>query len=75
MPAWAPIVALTVSLVIAWLNFLLTAKWAALPGALHGWKGPWYAAALAAATLLTWSGRRQVGRAVALTPRAGRVAS
>ncbi len=44
--------ALIVALGVAWLNFLLTVKWAHLPGALNGWKRPWYGAALAAATLL-----------------------
>ena len=45
--------ALAISLLVAWINFLATAKWAALPGALNGPKRPWYFAALAAATILT----------------------
>jgi hypothetical protein len=47
---------LTISLAVAWLNFLLTSKWAALPGALNGWKRPWYGVALGCATVfvLTW---------------------
>lgn len=46
--------ALAVSLLVAWINFLATTKWAALPGALNGPKRPWYFAALAAATILTF---------------------
>jgi hypothetical protein len=68
-PAWAPLAALAVALVLAWLNFLTTARWAALPGALHGWREPWYAAALLAATVLTIATRRHVGG----PPRIGRV--
>ncbi len=66
MPAWAPRAALWVALTLAWLNFLSTGRWASLPGALQGWKAPWYAAALAAATLLAMAGRRQIGRPVAI---------
>ena len=61
LPRWAPLAALAVTLVLAWLNFLLTTKWASLPGALHGWRQPWYAAALLAATVLIVTTRRQVG--------------
>ena len=57
--------ALAAALAVAWLNFLLTVKWAHLPGALNGWKRPWYFAALAAATLLTLRGR-QFGQPVRL---------
>ena len=46
-------VALGVALVLAWLNFLFTVKWAAVSGALNGWKRPWYGAALVTATVLT----------------------
>ena len=53
--------ALAVALMLAWLNFLTTARWAALPGALNGWRKPWYAAALLAATVLTIATRRHVG--------------
>jgi hypothetical protein len=53
--------ALAVALAVAWLNFLLTVKWALLPGALNGWKRPWYGAALVAATLLTFAPRREEG--------------
>lgn len=60
-PAWAPLAALAVALVLAWLNFLTTARWAALPGALHGWRKLWYAAALLVATVLTIATRRHVG--------------
>ena len=47
LPAWAPPVALAIALAFAWVNFLSTARWANLPGALQGWRLPWYAAALA----------------------------
>ena len=52
---------LAFSLVLAWLNFLLTAKWAAIPGALNGPRWPWYGTALLAATILTISARKRVG--------------
>jgi hypothetical protein len=64
LPGWAPLAALTVSLVLAWLNFIMTAKWAALPGALNGPRKPLYAAALLAATVLTIGTRRHVGNRV-----------
>jgi len=60
---------LALSLVLAWLNFLLTAKWAAIPGALNGPRWPWYGAALLAATALTVGARKRVG----LPARMGRV--
>jgi hypothetical protein len=66
LPAWAPRAALALSLVLAWLNFLTTSRWASLPGALNGWKQPWYAAALAAATLLAMAAWRRVGHPVRL---------
>jgi hypothetical protein len=66
-----PLAALAASLLLAWLNFLLTGKWAALPGALNGWRQPWYGAALLAATVLVIATRRQVGQPA----RIGRVAS
>jgi hypothetical protein len=63
---WAPFAALAIALALAWPNFLFTAKWATLPGALNGAKRPWYAIALAAATLLAIWKRREVGRAATL---------
>jgi hypothetical protein len=45
-----PRVVLLIALGVAWLNFLLTTKWT-FPGALNGPKRPWYAAALATATI------------------------
>jgi hypothetical protein len=48
-----PRVALWLTLGIAWVNFVGTVKWAYLPGALNGWKRPWYGTALAAASLLS----------------------
>ncbi|MCX6545570.1 MAG: hypothetical protein NTV05_14310 [Acidobacteria bacterium] len=48
-----------VSLAVAWINFLSTARWAAEPGALHGWRLPWYGSALGVATILgIWWWRR-----------------
>lgn len=69
--AWLPFAALALALVLAWLNFLLTSRWAAVPGALHGWRKPWYAAALLAATVLTIASRRHLGAPV----RIGRAVS
>jgi hypothetical protein len=57
-----PLAGLALSLALAWANFLTTAKWAALPGALHGARKPWYAAALIVATILTALTWRRVGR-------------
>jgi len=54
-------VALAVSLAFAWLNFLLTTKWAAYVGGLNGPKRPWYATALVVATLCV-AFRSDVGR-------------
>lgn len=55
--------ALGVSLAFAWLNFLLTTKWADYVGSINGPKRPWYAAALLIATLCV-AIRTDVGRAV-----------
>jgi hypothetical protein len=66
LPAWASAAALHVTLVVAWLNFLLTAKWANLAGALNGWKRPLYAAALTAATIFATVHSRKIGRPVTL---------
>ena len=52
------------SLVLAWLNFVLTSKWAAIPGALDGPRWPWYGAAPLAATVFTVAARKRVGRLV-----------
>jgi hypothetical protein len=70
LPRWVPIAALAIALLLAWLNFLLTSKWAALPGALNGWRQPWYAAALLAATALALTTRRQIGGPVRIGPAA-----
>jgi len=59
-----PFVALALSLLLAWLNFVTTGRWAALDGALNGWKQPWYAAALLLATGLAVVYRQRVGRGV-----------
>ena len=55
---------LVLSLALAWLNFVLTAKWAAIPGALNGPRWPFYASALVAATALAIVRRREIGRPV-----------
>ena len=62
VPGWAPAAAIAVSLVLAWLNFLFTARWAAVPGALNGGRKWWYAGALLASTVLFAATFRQVGR-------------
>jgi hypothetical protein len=64
LPAWTPLAAIAVALTLAWLNFLTTARWAAQPGALHGWRKPWYALALVATTVLVVAARRRVGHPV-----------
>jgi len=58
----APLAAFVLSLALAWLNFLLTGKWASLPGALQGARWPLYGAALAAASILAVLTRRNIGR-------------
>jgi len=55
--------ALALTLALAWLNLLLTGRWAAVEGALHGWRLPWYSAALALATTLVATSRRRLGSA------------
>lgn len=61
-----PLAALIAVLLLAWLNFLLTGRWAAFPGALNGWRQPWYAAALLASTILALAAWRQVGMPVTI---------
>ena len=68
LPGWAPLVAIGFSLALAWVNFLTTARWAGEPGSLHGWRKPWYALALAAATLLVVVARREIGRPARIGP-------
>ena len=68
---WAPFGATAVALTLAWINFLTTARWAAEPGALHGWRKPWYVLVLGVTTVLVIAARRRVGRPV----RLGRAAS
>ena len=58
--------ALALTLTLAWLNLFLTARWAAVDGALHGWRLPWYAAALALTTVGFAIDRRRLGRHVSL---------
>jgi hypothetical protein len=66
VPERAPFLALIVTLIFAWLNFLTTLRWAEVPGSIHGWREPWYAVALVAATALALWARRRIGRPVAL---------
>lgn len=56
--------AVAISLLFAALNFLTTARWADQPGALHGWRKPWYALALVAVTAVAIAGRKQIGSPV-----------
>jgi hypothetical protein len=56
--------ALLLSLVLAWLNFLTTGRWASVPGALQGARGPFYGASLLACTVITVLDARRVGRPV-----------
>src|SRR5262245_18047291 len=64
LPSWAPLAALAVSLAFAWAIFLTSGRCAAFPGVLHGWRLPWYGAALAATTVLTAATWRQIGQPV-----------
>ena len=56
---------LLATLAVAWLNFLLTTKWATFAGALNGPKRPWYAFALVIASATALLGKR-VGQPVGL---------
>ena len=53
--------AISLSLALAWFNLALTGHYASLPGALHGWRLPWYSIALIVATALLIATRRRVG--------------
>ncbi len=57
---------LALSLLLAWMNFLLTTRWAAFPGSLHGARQPFYAVALLAATVLLIRHWKSIGRSVSL---------
>jgi hypothetical protein len=59
---WAPLGAIAIALAFASINFLTTGRWASQPGALHGWRKPWYALALIVTTVLLVAARRQVAR-------------
>ena len=58
--------ALVISVLFAWANFLTTARWANQPGALHGWRKPWYALALIVLTALVIAAWRRIGTPVRL---------
>ena len=73
LPRGAPAAALAVSLAFSWVNFFGTTRWADQPGSLHGAKEIWYAAALAAATLIAIVYRREIGRPVDPGPMAPRI--
>lgn len=49
-PAFTPARALRASLLLVWLNYLATARWASQPGSLHGGKQWFFMAALVVAT-------------------------
>src|SRR5687767_14541037 len=65
-PTWAPLAALMLALVLAWANFATTARWAEQPGALHGWRRPFYVASLLLVSILCVVLRRRVGEPVRL---------
>jgi hypothetical protein len=56
-----PRVALLATLAITWLNYLLTSRWAHVPGSIHGAKEPWFVAALIVATLAALAPSRRSG--------------
>lgn len=66
MPRGARI-ALLAALAIAWLNFLMTSRWATVPGTLHGWRQPWFVAALVLSSVLAATGGRRVSSTIGLT--------
>jgi hypothetical protein len=66
LPAWAPAVGVVAVLALAWINFLTTSRWAGEPGALHGWRKPWYGLALALMTMLVLVTWRRIGRPIRL---------
>lgn len=68
--------ALLLSLTLAWLNLLLTTRWAHVPGSVNGPKRPFYVLALVTVSLLAWRARpfRVVKPAVARFVCAGAVA-
>lgn len=62
--AAGPRLALAISLLLSWLNFFGTTRWATVESSLHGWKEPWYAGLLACATALTVWGWRRLGQPI-----------
>jgi len=66
LPPWSSAAALVAVLALAWVNFLTTARWAAEPGALHGWRKPWYGLALGAVTVLALATGRRIGQPIRL---------
>ena len=69
-PTWAPLAALILALVLAWANFATTARWAEQPGALHGWRRPFYVASLLLVSILCVVLRRRAASSVVLTQEA-----
>jgi hypothetical protein len=63
--------AVLASLALAWLNFLLTTRWAHVAGALHGWRRPWYAAVLLVATVLVIRSRSTAAESLSLRSARG----
>ena len=66
LPSGAPLAALALALLLAWINFLTTGRWADEPGALNGARRLYYAIAIATTTLAAVLTRRQVGSPIAL---------
>lgn len=61
-----PRAALMLALGLSWITFLTTGRWADVPGSLHGWRQPWFAAALLAASVLAIRDWRRIGQPVRL---------
>jgi hypothetical protein len=58
LPAWVPRAALLSTVVLWWLNFLLTSRWAAIPGSIRGPKQWLFVPALVVSTVLVLRARR-----------------
>jgi hypothetical protein len=69
VPTNAARLALFGTLLLFWLNFLLTSRWAGVPGALHGSRKYVFAIALATATLLALRTRSTGAVAIRLEAR------
>ena len=47
-----PLLLLVLSLLIMWINYATTSRWAGVPGSIHGRKEPWFVLAIVIATAL-----------------------